>query len=185
MNLHTDRLRIREIGEGDLPAVRRWLSDEGFCRFGPGWTADDAPAYLERCLRRRADEGSRPGLVELLSTGDAIGSVGLLWQEVGGERELEVAYRLVGAHHGRGYATEAARAVCDHGFDAFEVDRLVSIVAVDNGPSRRVAEKNGMRALGEVVFHGWRASLFAISREEWAGGSRGSSAATSSPPPDA
>jgi [ribosomal protein S5]-alanine N-acetyltransferase len=44
---------------------------------------------------------------------------------------------------------------------------VISLIHPDNIPSRRVAEKNGMRLEKETVYRGFRTFVFAITREQW------------------
>jgi RimJ/RimL family protein N-acetyltransferase len=73
--------------------------------------------------------------------GDFIGYCGLI---VGRStlEEPEIAYELLRRAHGRGYATEAARAVLDAAI-ATGRNRLWSTVGTWNTPSLRVLEKLG------------------------------------------
>jgi RimJ/RimL family protein N-acetyltransferase len=71
----------------------------------------------------------------------------LTWQNVNGRSELEVGYHVRLDLQRRGYATEAALACLEYARDVVEVDRLVAIIHPDNGASRRVAERIGMRHL--------------------------------------
>jgi ribosomal-protein-alanine N-acetyltransferase len=70
-------------------------------------------------------------------------------QEVEGSEEVEIGYLFLRRFWGRGLATEAARAVRDHGF-ALGYRRLVSIIDPQNLASRRVAEKAGLTLEKEV-----------------------------------
>ncbi|TIU06669.1 MAG: GNAT family N-acetyltransferase, partial [Mesorhizobium sp.] len=47
-------------------------------------------------------------------------------------------------HWGHGYATEAATAVLDFGFESLKLNQIVANAAVDNVASRRVMERIGM-----------------------------------------
>ena len=58
--------------------------------------------------------------------------------------EVEVAYQFARAAWGKGYATEAARALLDHGFGALGLTRVIGITSPQNLASRRVLEKIGM-----------------------------------------
>ena len=63
------------------------------------------------------------------------------------ERQPDVAelgYRLNRAAWGRGYATEGARALIDHGFTVLGLERIYATTYQDNLASRRVMEKVGM-----------------------------------------
>jgi|SRR5215469_7861790 len=58
---------------------------------------------------------------------------------------VEIGWRLAREHWGRGYATEAATAVCDYAFGPLGLGQLVSFTAPANWRSRRVMETLGMR----------------------------------------
>jgi ribosomal-protein-alanine N-acetyltransferase len=57
--------------------------------------------------------------------------------------------------------------VRDHAFRDLKLSRVISLIHPDNLPSRRVAEKNGMKIEKETVFRGFPTFVFAITREEW------------------
>ena len=57
---------------------------------------------------------------------------------------VELGYRLNRAAWGRGYATEGARALIDHGFTSLGMERIYATTYQDNLASRRVMEKVGM-----------------------------------------
>src|SRR5665213_3603931 len=58
---------------------------------------------------------------------------------------VEIGWRLARAHWGRGYASEAATAVCDYGFGPLGLEQLVSFTVPVSWRSRRVMETLGMR----------------------------------------
>ena len=57
---------------------------------------------------------------------------------------IEIGWRLAFEHWGKGYATEGARAVLEHGFERLKLDEIVSFTTVQNIRSRSVMEKIGM-----------------------------------------
>ncbi len=57
---------------------------------------------------------------------------------------VEIAWRLAFDAWGRGYATEAARAVLDDGFGRVGLREIVAVTAEINARSRRVAASLGM-----------------------------------------
>ena len=57
---------------------------------------------------------------------------------------IEIGWRLACAHWGKGYATEAARAVVAHAFGPLGLDELVSFTVPANRRSRAVMERLGM-----------------------------------------
>ena len=61
-----------------------------------------------------------------------------------GRAEVELAWHVNKTYWNQGFATEAAFASMQLGFDRFALSRLVAIIHPDNRPSRRVARKLGM-----------------------------------------
>jgi RimJ/RimL family protein N-acetyltransferase len=60
-----------------------------------------------------------------------------------------------------------AQAVRNHAFRDLKLPRVISLIHLDNIPSRRAAEKNGMKLEKETVFRSFPTLVFALSREEW------------------
>lgn len=61
---------------------------------------------------------------------------------------VEIGYSVLPAFQGRGYATEASRALIGWGFAQPGVRRIVANCLADNAASIRVLEKAGMRRTG-------------------------------------
>ncbi len=84
--------------------------------------------------------------VEVAATGTFLGFTGL-WPttfDAAFTPAVEVGWRLAREGWGRGYATEAATASVDDGFDRLGFEEIVSMTSVGNARSRRVMEKLGM-----------------------------------------
>jgi RimJ/RimL family protein N-acetyltransferase len=64
----------------------------------------------------------------------------------------EIGYWLGVPYWGRGYATEAARAVIDHAFSGCELELLEAGARVSNPASRRVLEKCGFQWTGVGLY---------------------------------
>jgi RimJ/RimL family protein N-acetyltransferase len=77
------------------------------------------------------------------TTGNFVGSIGL-WRPEGWP-ELELGYWLVPEARGTGYATEAGAKCRDFAFETLRAETLVSYIAPENEPSKRVAERLGAR----------------------------------------
>jgi ribosomal-protein-alanine N-acetyltransferase len=109
-------------------------------------TVEDIAAWI-----RAEHEESRPGVlgVERKDTADVIGYCGLVFHGNGSPDDPELAYELLRAAHGRGYATEAGRAVVTWASNA-GYQRLWATVRDWNAASRRVLEKLEFRDTGLV-----------------------------------
>jgi [ribosomal protein S5]-alanine N-acetyltransferase len=151
--LETPRLLLRPMTFDDQPALAAVIGDPETMRWYPRpYTIEEVRQWIERQIGRYRDGHGLLGLVEKQS-GRLIGDCGLAWQEVDGRMELEVGYHLNREHWNQGFATEAAKAVIEDAFGRFHVDRLISLIRPENVPSRRVAEKNGLRLDRMVFWH--------------------------------
>lgn len=64
---------------------------------------------------------------------------------------VEIAYAVVPEHQGKGYATEAARAMVEFAFRWSEVHRVLAHTLPGGAASQRVLLKAGFRRQGEVM----------------------------------
>jgi len=102
---------------------------------------DDTRAFLKRCA---ASEGRQVPL-GIYVDGVLAGGIGL---ELGDDLDGEVGYWIAEAFQGRGLATRASRALFGHGFEELGLVRMQLLAAVENTPSRAVAERLGMTQEG-------------------------------------
>jgi ribosomal-protein-alanine N-acetyltransferase len=140
------------------------MANPDFMRFSLGpKTPKQTAAFLETVIGWHRAGLPSPFAVVNRSDGALIGYCGFLHQEVDGEREIEIGYRLHPQYWNRGLATEAARAVRDHAFADLGLSRVISLIHPDNLPSRRVAEKIGMLVEKKTEFRGFPTLVFALS----------------------
>jgi ribosomal-protein-alanine N-acetyltransferase len=109
-------------------------------------------------VRNNLDAGElEPGWVITLATDDET-IVGTIFLGVRpDERTAELACLLDPAHWRHGYALEAARAVIDHAFATYEVDRITAGADPGNAASIRGMERLGFtrdRTDGDRVVYG-------------------------------
>jgi RimJ/RimL family protein N-acetyltransferase len=150
--LETERLIVRELRPGDEIAdvlgERRddWLrwTVNGYARYAELMQ----PPYGERGVELR-DTGRLVGLVGLVPS---LGPFGLLPSLAGGpgdphrfRPEVGLFWETAPEQRGRGFATEAARALIGHALSALELQRLVATTEHDNLGSIAVMRKLGMR----------------------------------------
>jgi RimJ/RimL family protein N-acetyltransferase len=110
--------------------------------------------------------------LEQRESGEFVGQVGLFPVEGKGP-DVEVAYELAPRAWGRGYATEAARALIDYGFSEIGLARIVALILSDNVRSRRVAEKCAMTLEGPGSFYGLDLLVYARARDNQPAASHG------------
>ena len=153
--LVTPRLRLRAwtTRRDDLarlcdiygrPEVTRWLG--GSPRVGP---VELVARWAEV---GRADPRFGCWAVEVRADPPVVAGTVLLKPLPGGVGEVEVGWHLHPDCWGRGYATEAARAVVDHAFGA-GLPEVYAVVRPGNEASLAVCRRLGMAPLGRM--HRW------------------------------
>jgi RimJ/RimL family protein N-acetyltransferase len=154
VTLATSRLVLRELVPSDLDFVATMLAHPDVNRYyEKQYTRTDAEAWLNRQLARYAKDGHGLWLVSERASGEPVGQVGLLMQDVEGRRHPEIGWLLHRPYWGRGYATEAAAGTRALAKNHWGYTRLISLIRPTNLPSQRVAERIGMRAGPRVQFH--------------------------------
>jgi len=102
--------------------------------------------------------GYGPWALEEKSTGAFVGLSGLWFPE--GWPEPEITWALLPAHHGKGYATEAARRSLISAYEDFNWTTAISVVAEANEASARVATRLGAVADGTIENRYGTATVF-------------------------
>jgi len=162
----TPHLILRKFNESDVDPLLGFRGDPEVMRFsltGPETREDIQTKYLPGCLRRYSRDGLGQWAVVRKSDGICAGECGICAQEVDGEREFEISYRMRRDCWGTGLATEAARACRDYGFKKAGLRRLISIIESENVASIRVAEKMGMTLEKRSSFHGIPVLIYSVS----------------------
>ena len=168
MELQTERLILRSFREEDVDAMAELFANPDFMRFSLGVFTERKTTveFIEKVMGW--DRDGIPSQFAVVSRGEhaAIGYCGFHHHpELPGE--IEIGYRLHPDYWNRGLITEAAHAVRDHAFADLKLPRVISLIHPENIPSRRVAEKNGMKVEKEITFRGFPTLVFAITREQW------------------
>jgi len=163
--LETERLLLREITLQDVDTLFEIFSDAETMRFYP--SSFDRPmthTWVERNIQRHAEYGFGLWGLILKASGKLIGYCGLILQTVDGVEEVEIGYIVRRDLWGKGFATEAAQACRNYGFQQLTCDRLIALINPANTASRRVAEKNGMQLVKETIWRDKAVCVYAIER---------------------
>ena len=149
MHLATARCRLRPVTDEDADALHRHWNDVEVGRYL--W--DGRPVSRER-VREALGESHASfaaagyGLWVVTVDDAVVGCCGLRVSRQGDG--IELLYALDRPAWGRGYATEAARAVLDYARATLALPRVVAAVNPANAASWRVLARLGMRRTGEM-----------------------------------
>jgi RimJ/RimL family protein N-acetyltransferase len=151
MELETERLLIREYVAEDWLAAHAYRGDPEVARYMAPRVAESLEqtrSWLEETLRQSAQPSRRRYTFALTLRSDGR-LIGQIWIEPStddfpAEDDLVLGYMLHRDHWGRGYATEAARAVVRFGFDQMGARQVSAWCFEANRASARVLEKTGL-----------------------------------------
>jgi RimJ/RimL family protein N-acetyltransferase len=160
MNLDTDRLTLRPHSVSDFEDAAAMWGDATVTRHlgGKPSTREESWARILRYIGHWAALGFGYWTVRERGSGAHVGDVGFQNAKRDMDPPLgnapEIGWVLSPRAHGRGFATEAARAAlawCDAHFAGATT---VCIIDPDNQPSLRVAEKCGYHPVRRTLYKG-------------------------------
>jgi [ribosomal protein S5]-alanine N-acetyltransferase len=155
--LMTKHLLLRPFAMADCPAVAELCGDGAIARTtlviphpyqlsdAEKWIITHPQAFADGrqanwAITVRADDEPGPG------SGALVGAIGLFIKRE--HLSAELGYWIGKPYWGRGYATEAARAVVRFGFESLGLNRIHAHHFAENPASGRVLEKIGMQREG-------------------------------------
>ncbi|MDQ6433531.1 GNAT family N-acetyltransferase [Mesorhizobium sp. LHD-90] len=149
----TERLILRNWRESDRDLFHRINSDDTVMEFFP-FRRDraESDAMMDRMRAEIDRDGFGWTAAEIATTGECIGFVGLHAAEIEPvvpPGSFEIGWRLAPEYWGKGYVTEAAARLIDHGFDELGLAEIVSFAVWDNERSISVMRRLGMTKTGE------------------------------------
>lgn len=151
--LQTERLTLRVYALSDILALLPLIGAREVAattlRIPHPYTESDARNFISRALEG-LDSELRLGIV-LRESDTLCGGVGLRIEA--DHRRAELGYWIGVPYWGKGYATEASRALVDYGFGTLGLHRIFASHFANNPASARVLRKIGMRHEGSLRAH--------------------------------
>ena len=180
--IKTQRLLLREIKESDIPYVfdvfsRHEVTEHYDCY--PFIDKSQAKKWVDWQIGlydENGDRGYRWAIATIENPGQLIGSCG--FHSVNeNSKSFDVGYELHPDFWGKGYASEALKAIITHCFAndfPFKVNRITATTDVVSPKSISVLSKLGFKEEGILREYGyWKdrfndVRLFSLLRKEWA-----------------
>lgn len=177
--IKTARLILRPWKEEDLEQFAAMNADARVMKyFNSTINKEDSDAFARRMMQEMADQGWGRWVVTLKENDTFIGYVGLVHVPFDAHftPAVEIGCRLLYEYWGKGYASEAAKAILEHAFTVLQMSEIVSFAVQENERARSVMEKIGMQHVEDGDFYhpalpdkhrfSWHV-LYRITREEW------------------
>lgn len=143
MKLESPRLIIRSFTEADIPDYAAIVADPRVTKYlgpdGSPHSFEEAEVYVRDVMRREAETGLARYAVVRKSAGDLIGFCG--FKDIGAY--IDFGWRYKYKVWGRGYGTEAAKAVLNYGSEVLDLTDIIAGAAVENAASVKIIQKLG------------------------------------------
>lgn len=148
VQIESERLLLRKPRLEDARAIfESWAQDQDVTRYltwRPHERIEQTQEFIRGCLRAWEGETRFPYMITLKETGEVIGMID---PRIEGPK-MGIGYGAARAHWGKGYVTEATRAIIDWAFQQPSMYRVYATTDIENVASRRVLEKLGMQCEG-------------------------------------
>jgi RimJ/RimL family protein N-acetyltransferase len=174
--IETERLFLRPIEEADASSIHAYHSLEAVAKyqFWEPRTLDEVMVETQKWVTSDQidGEGELALAVELKTSGELIGDLFFKITDTAA-RQGTIGFSFNPTVQGKGYATEAAHALLELGFDAFGLHRIFARCDARNAASWRVMERLGMRREAHFREHavfkgGWDEEFYyAVLEREW------------------
>jgi len=155
--LPTERLSLRPFLLSDATTVQRLAGDRAVADTTLTVPHPYADGMAEAWIATQEGAWTRHEAATLAITEPEVGLVGAITLRIElPQRRAELGYWVGVPYWGRGYATEAVRAMIAYGFDKLSLQRIYAYHFVRNPASGRVMAKAGMEHEGILRRHFYR-----------------------------
>lgn len=147
MDLETPRLKLEPFDDSHYEGLRIMDSDAGVMRYITGGivkTPEETWEGIRRVQARWDKYKFSWWAIKEKFSGVIVGAACLQHLANADGAPLEIGWRLVPEHNGKGYATEAAQAIVDYAAEQVGATYLVAVADPENIPSQRVMQRLGM-----------------------------------------
>jgi ribosomal-protein-alanine N-acetyltransferase len=174
--LETARLLLSEWSENNVALLARLSGDARVVRYigtGERWSPETAAEVSRAALEHWQAQGFGWRVALERRSAEPVGFAALNFVGEGtsglGAREVEIGWWLLPSAWGRGFASEAARAMCEEAFTRLGVPSIVARLQPENVASARVAKRIGMTHEFETTGrHGEDVAVYRLLASDWA-----------------
>ena len=167
--VETEQLFFRKLTMDDLQVLHSILSDEEVMKYYPkAFDMNKTKSWIEWNIDNYRKYGFGLWAVILKENNQLIGDCGITMQNIHNNLVPEIGYHIDKRFWNKGYATQAAKACLQYAFDVLQLDEVYCYQKYTNLPSRRVAEKMGMKLQEEYADEiNIKTSVYSITRTEF------------------
>lgn len=153
--METERLYLRELSLDDKKELMKVLCDPESMKFYPHpFSEEEVKNWIKWNIENYKKYKHGLWAVILKESEVFIGDCGITMQNIENEIVPEIGFHIIKEYCNKGFATEAACACKDYGFNVLHYPKIFSYTTVLNVPSQKVAEKIGMKIYKYFEKHG-------------------------------
>lgn len=156
LELKTERLLLRQWKEEDYKPFAKLNADPDVMEYYPSTLSETKSNAMADWIKTLIKENSWGfWATELIETKQFIGFVGLNnpAYDLPVTPCIEIGWRLAKEYWGKGYATEAGRAVLTFTFEGLGLKDVYSFTSIDNQKSVAVMERLGLKNMNNNFEH--------------------------------
>ncbi len=181
--IETPRLCLRSFREEDWHAVHAYAMDPEVVCYVPGEfpSEEETREVIRSWMNGQKDAPPHHDFAVTVQPDDSVIGWCCIQIDASHGQAGELMYVLNRQSWNKGYATEAAQAIMEHGFSELKLHRIFATCRPENIASWRVLEKLGMQREGLLRENTWirgswhNSFLYAILDHEWTARKNGNS----------
>jgi ribosomal-protein-alanine N-acetyltransferase len=147
--IDTPRLLLRKVEQSNAPFVLRGLSNDTVTQFMliRYYTPEEVQVQMDYYAQQYARKTGCYWLMQLRDTAESVGVIGF-HNVLPLHRKAEIGFWVVPEHQGKGYVTEAGKALLAYCFEQQNFNRIEATVETENTASIKAIEKLGLQHEG-------------------------------------
>ncbi|WP_236096399.1 glutamine-hydrolyzing GMP synthase [Helicobacter sp. MIT 11-5569] len=154
--IQTNRCTLRPYTQADFKDLHAIVGDKKtMLAWGHGFGREETQEWLNKQMANYQKYGFGIWAIVDKQSGKIIGNAGLDWTTIeldkNKQKVVEIDYILQRNFWNKGLATECALACLEYAFKNLGLEEVYCLVKEDNFASQKVAQKLGMRKVGELV----------------------------------
>ena len=174
-NVETERLLLRRLTEDDADEILALRGNPEIMKYIPrplATTREDALAHIALILEKIENNTGINWGITIKGNSKIIGIIGFHLIQPENHR-AEIGYMSLPEFNGKGYITEAIKAVVAYGFEQMNLHSIEAVIDPDNIASERVLQKNGFvkeaHILENELWDGkyWDTVIYSLLKRNW------------------
>ena len=165
--IKTERLILRYQRKSDIKFLVELWMDEEMTKYTGG--PRDKTLLMEE-FRKIAEDPQKLEYdlwtIELKSTHELIGQAGFIPKEIKGKEYIELNYYIEKSKWKKGYAKEIAKSLIKYAFEIKKLDKVISIIDLENESSKATAKSIGMKYWMNEDRSGKKKSVYIVRKGE-------------------